>query len=264
MRIEKICWKSEGLDIRGEIYAPGRRGGPCPALVICHGIPGRGKAPDNDGGYPGLAARFGAEGFAVLIFNFRGTGLSGGNFDIRGWAHDLEAGLEIFSARPEVDPGRIFLLGFSGGGAVSIYVAARSTKIAGVVAGASPAEFRPLVEERGIESFLAHAREIGIIRDADFPPSLAAWARNFSVIRPLDWVDKIPPRPLLLLHGTDDEVVPVSQARALYEKVRGRAELCLIEGGEHRLRLVEKAMKKAMSWLKERAFRPGSGDPAAH
>jgi uncharacterized protein len=255
MKTAKISWQSEGLDIQGAIYAPGSA--PCPALVLCHGIPGRGKAPENDGGYPSLAARFCGEGFSVLLFNFRGTGASGGNFDILGWARDLEAGLNVFSARPEVDPRRIFLLGFSGGGAVSIYVAARNKEISGVIACASPAEFRRLVEERGIESFIADAREIGIIRDPDFPPSLETWGGSFSVVRPLDWIDKIPPRPLLIIHGTKDEIVPVAQAEALSQRARGGAELFLIKGGQHRLRLDERAMDKAVSWLKQQSTQGG-------
>lgn len=253
MDIENVCWRNEGVEIRGEIYSPGNGPRAYPALIICHGIPGKAKVQD-DGGYPLLARRFCREGFLVLIFNFRGTGGSGGNFDILGWTRDLEGGLKFLCARRDVDPKRIFLLGFSGGGAVSIYVAARDRRIAGVVACASPAEFRRFLEDKGVESFIQSAREVGIIRDADFPPSLEEWGRNFSRVRPVDWVAKIPPRPLLIIHGTEDEVVAVSQARALYEEVKGRAELFLIEGGEHRLRVDEKAMDKAMAWLKKQSM----------
>jgi len=48
--------------------------------------------------------------------------------------------------------------------------------------------------------------------------------------------------------------VGVSHARNLYEKVRGKAELFLIEGAGHRLRLDERAMRKATEWLKRIAF----------
>ena len=249
MGIEKISWKSDGLTIVGELYLPADRTGTFPALVICHGIPAKVKGPD-DRGYPLLAERFCQEGFEVLIFNFRGAGLSEGDFDILGWARDLAEGLDDLTLRPEVDPKRIFLMGFSGGAAVSIYVAAHRKDVAALVSCASPAEFRDLITGKGLDDFLVHARDVGIIRDPAFPPSRENWKKSFQTVRPVDWIDKIPPRPLLIIHGTRDEVVNVSHAQRLYQKVKGRAEIFLIEGGEHRLRVDERAMEKALEWLK--------------
>lgn len=251
MRVEKTSWESDGLQIRGEIFLPAGPNGGAPALVICHGIPAGVKGPD-DRGYALLAERFCREGLVVLIFNFRGAGWSDGNFDILGWARDLERGLDYIARRKEVDPKRIFLMGFSGGGAVAIYAAARRKEVAALVSCASPAEFRDLFTGQGLEDFLAHARNVGIIRDPAFPPSLEAWKKCFQTIKPLDWIDKIPPRPLLLIHGTGDDVVDMSHALRLYEKVKNGAEIFLIEGGGHRLRVDEKAMEKALQWLKSK------------
>ena len=250
MNIERISWKSDGLAIRGEIYLPAGPPGSFPALILCHGIPAKAKGPD-DGGYPLLAERFCREGFLVLIFNFRGAGVSEGNFDILGWARDLEKGLNTLYLRPEADRKRIYLMGFSGGAAVSIYVAARHKEVAALVSCASPAEFRDLSTAQGLEDFLTHARDVGIVRSPDFPRSMDEWKKSFKMVRPLDWIDRIPPRPLLLIHGTRDDVVRVSHAHRLYEKVKGKAELSIIEGAGHRLRVEEKAMEKALDWLKK-------------
>jgi dipeptidyl aminopeptidase/acylaminoacyl peptidase len=253
MKIEKISWKSDGLAIRGELYLPSDQTAPFPTLILCHGIPAGVKGPE-DRGYPLLAERFCREGFLALIFNFRGAGLSEGNFDILGWARDLEKGLNNLYLRPEVDRKRIYLLGFSGGAAVSIYVAARHKEVAAVASCASPAEFRDLSTAKGLKNFLAHAREVGIVKDPVFPRSMDEWKRSFQAVRPIDWIDRIPPRPLLLIHGTRDDVVGVSHAHRLYEKVKGKAERSIIEGAGHRLRVEEKAMEKVMDWLKKLAF----------
>ncbi|MCX5907867.1 MAG: hypothetical protein NTY64_11975, partial [Deltaproteobacteria bacterium] len=109
MKTEKISWKSNRLIIAGEVYIPPIPKRPLPALILCHGIPAVTKGPD-DRGYPLLAERFCRLGLFVMIFNFRGAGLSEGDFDIRGWAQDLEAGLEYLRQRPEVDPQRIFVM----------------------------------------------------------------------------------------------------------------------------------------------------------
>jgi len=252
MKTESISWKSDGLMIRGEIYLPSGPPEPFPALILCHGIPAKVKSPD-DRGYPLLAERFCGEGFFVVTFNFRGAGLSEGDFDILGWARDLEKGLNTLYLRPEVNRKRIFLMGFSGGAAVSIYVAALHKEVAAVVSCASPAEFRDLSTAKGLEDFLAHARDVGIVRNPHFPRSMEIWKKSFKAVRPIDWVERIPPRPLLLIHGTCDDVVRVSHARRLYEKVEGKAELFIIEGAGHRLRVEEKAMEKAVAWLKKLA-----------
>jgi dipeptidyl aminopeptidase/acylaminoacyl peptidase len=253
MNSEKISWKSDGLTIRGEIYLPSDPAGPFPGLILCHGIPAKVKGPD-DRGYPLLAERFSREGFLVLIFNFRGAGVSEGDFDLLGWARDLEKGLNTLYLRPDVDRKRIYLMGFSGGGAVSIYIAAQHREVAGVVSCASPAEFRDLSTARGLEDFLAHARDVGLIKDLGFPHSVDEWKKSFKIVRPIDWIDRIPPRPLLLIQGTRDDVVQESHVHRLYAKVKGKAELFIVEGAGHRLRIEEKAMEKALDWLKKKAF----------
>jgi len=253
MKREKIVWKSEGLRIFGEIYHPVGSSFPFPSLVICHGIPGKTKGTD-DPGYPALAERFCRAGFLAVIFNFRGTGESEGNFDLLGWANDLESGLDYLRKRPEVDRGRLYLMGFSGGGAVSIYVAARRKEIAGVISCASPAEFDDLASGRTLTDFLAHSREVGIIRDPLFPPSFPEWKKTFETVKPVEWIAQIPPRPLLLIQGTADDVVDPRHVRLLYERVEGKADFYVIEGAGHRLRLEERAMDKAEEWLKKTAF----------
>jgi len=251
---EAISWRSDNLKISGEIYIPKKGGKLFPGLIICHGIPAKSKGPD-DRGYPFLAEQFCQEGFLVLIFNFRGTGISEGDFDLRGWARDLEGALNYFALRPEADPKRLYLMGFSGGAAVSIHVASRRKEIRALVSCASPAHFQDLIAGQGVIDFLSYAREVGIIRDPLFPPSVDDWKESFEIIKPLQGIKKIPPRPLLLIHGTADDVVEIHHAHLLYEEVKGQAEAYLIEGAGHRLRVDERAMQRARDWLKKIALR---------
>lgn len=250
---EAVSWKSDDLKISGEIYIPAKGKTASPGLIICHGIPAKQKGPD-DRGYPFLAQQFCNQGFLVLIFNFRGTGTSEGNFDLCGWVKDLEEAINYLVLRQEADPKRMYLMGFSGGAAVSIYVASRRREIRALVSCASPAHFQDLIADQGSIDFLNYAREVGIIRDPFFPPSLEEWKKTFEIIKPLRWIQEIPPRPLLLIHGTADDVVEIHHARLLLEKVAGQAEAYLIEGASHRLRVDERAMGKAQDWLTKIAF----------
>ncbi|MBI4334325.1 MAG: alpha/beta fold hydrolase, partial [Chloroflexi bacterium] len=170
----QIELKSGKIRLVGELFTPPSLAGIHPALIICHGVP---QAPPDpaDRGYPLMAERFAGDGFVTLLFNFRGTGESQGNFHLLGWAEDLRAALDYLCSLAEVDPNRVSTLGFSGGAAVSIYVAAQDERIRSLVACASPANFDTLFRPESAQSFVEQARRLGIIREASFPQDLEAW-----------------------------------------------------------------------------------------
>lgn len=253
MHIEPVNLEVDGLNIAGQLYLPaGDR--PYPTVCTCHGIPA-GIPDPNDRGYASLAEYLCANGLAVLIFNFRGTGASGGNLDMLGWTRDLGAVLDYLCALDEVDKSRFSLLGFSGGAAVSVYVAAKDKRVSSVVAGACPAEFG-LWMRQDPQSIVAHFRNIGAIRDKDFPPSPRQWLNGFKIVKPIDYIARISPRPLLLVHGDQDETVSVSDAHRLYAKAGEPKKLVIVEGAGHRLRRDEQAVAIVLDWLKSLASPP--------
>jgi dipeptidyl aminopeptidase/acylaminoacyl peptidase len=248
MRREPFTLDVDGIPIVGELFSPGAPES-VPALCICHGIPSGRPADPGDGGYPHLAARFCSAGFATVIFNFRGTGSSGGNFDMIGWTLDLQAVVGFLHTHPAVDRSRVYIMGFSGGAATSAYVAAHNHGVTRVVLCACPAEFRKFTGPHRDDFSLDHFRQIGLIRDDGFPPSVDDWFNSFREAAPIRWIDRIAPRPLLILHGEDDDLVDVEQARRLYEKAREPKEIAIVEGAGHKLRLSDRAMSIALEWL---------------
>jgi alpha/beta superfamily hydrolase len=249
MEVRPVNWKADGIAIVGELRLP-EGAGRSPALCICHGIPSGKPADPNDKGYPDLADKFCRAGFATLIFNFRGTGPSGGNFDMMGWGRDLRGALDHLQSCPQVDTSRIYLMGFSGGAAASAYVAAHDTRVVRLVLCACPAEFRRIVAERKADFSIERFRQIGLIRDRDFPPSPDDWANSFREITPINWIDRIAPRPLLMIQGKDDDLIDEEQAWRLYEKAGEPKEIAIVAGAGHKLRLSDQAMNIALAWLK--------------
>jgi len=240
----------EGLKISGQLYLPDEGNQtPYPTVCVCHGIPV--KSPDpNDRGYPLLAERICREGLAVLIFNFRGTGASDGNLDILSWTRDLKAVIDYLSALPEVDRSHLSLLGFSGGAAVSVYVAAQDNRVSSIATCACPAEFDSLIGANDSQSIIDHFRGIGAIRDKDFPYSVEDWLSGFKLISPIKCVAGIAPRPLLLVHGSKDELVDVGHAYKLYAGAGEPKQIIIVDGAGHRLRQNEGAMSIVIDWLK--------------
>ena len=250
MEIKQIRLKADGLELAGELHVPSSDKA-YPALCICHGIPAVPHDP-TDKGYTLLAQSFCHAGFMTLIFNFRGTGKSEGNLDILGWSRDLQAALDFLYNLKEADKTRFCLLGFSGGAAVSVYTAAHDPRVSSVVACACPADFRSLSQRETPLDTIQRFRQIGAIRDKDFPTSIEEWQKGFETVSPIKWIDKIFPRPLLLVHGDADELIPLEHAYKLYQKAKEPKELKIIPGAKHKLRLEKAAMAFVLDWLKAR------------
>ena len=237
---------SEGLRLVGHLARPTLGSGPAPGLVLCHGFPaGPGGAATSGQTYPAFADHLAAEtGWSVLTFNFRGTGASEGNFSLRGWLTDLEAAIDVLTKE---GVSGVWLAGSSTGGSLALCQAAADPRVRGVAALAAPATFD--VWAAHPRQFLDHARQIGVITDPAYPPDVDAWGRELADIRPLDVVSQIPPRSILLMHGTDDDAVPEQDARTLATAAGGAVELRLVPGAGHRLRHDPRAVAYLLGWM---------------
>ena len=247
-----VVLEVDGIAIVGQLYLLGNKT-QYPVVCLCHGVPS-GNPPDpGDGGYPLLAEKICRNGLAVLIFNFRGTGDSGGNFDILGWTRDLQTAIDYLWSLADIDKSRLSLVGFSAGAAVSVYVASRDKRVSGVAACACPADFSFFTETNEPQSVIDRFRKIGAIEYADFPPSVEEGFDHFNMVTPINHVAGITPRPLLLVHGSEDETVPISHAHHLYEKAGEPKELVIIDGAGHKscIDRPEEFNKTVSTFLKE-------------
>ncbi len=245
MKLKDFQVYSAGLKLAGKVLEPEDYSEQI-AVLILHGIP-RAKPEPGDPGYLPFAHRLCSLGFLTIFFNFRGTGESEGNFHILGWAEDLKAVINWLEQ--EYAPRGIVLVGFSGGGSVAIYHTAQDPRINALVSISSPANFSALGVDRIPELLIKNFKEIGIIRQPDFPPDLSRWLKEFEEIAPIKWIDKVSPRPLLIIHGEKDELVPKNQAEVLFNKAKEPKELYWIKDGVHRLRTDPRVWEKIKNWL---------------
>ena len=130
---ERVAFKSEGdVTLAGYVYRPaGQPTGPLPCVVMAHGFSG---TMDRLFRY---AERFAAAGMAVLVFDYRNFGVSGGEprqlIDIPGQRADWRAAIGFARDQQGLDPQRIALWGSSLGGAHAITIAATDPALAAVV-----------------------------------------------------------------------------------------------------------------------------------
>jgi fermentation-respiration switch protein FrsA (DUF1100 family) len=56
---------------------------------------------------------------------------------------------------------------------------------------------------------------------------------RLSDIRPIDAIGKLAPRPVLIIHGANDSLIPVAHARQLFAAAHQPKELWIDEHAEH-------------------------------
>jgi pimeloyl-ACP methyl ester carboxylesterase len=161
-----------------------------------------------------------------------------------GWLDDIAAA--VAHLRSTALPSGIWLVGFGTGGALCVCAAAKDPAIKGVGVLAAPADFDDWASQP--RRLLEHARSIGLIRDPAFPPALDRWSRELREVRAVQCMAQVAPRPVLVVHGTDDESVPQFDARVLAD-AHGSAEMRMIDGAGHALRLDPRAMAILLGWL---------------
>lgn len=164
-----------------------------------------------------------AAGFNVLTFDYRGFGQSQGEPSLQGVVQDTRGA--IAQARRQTPGLRLVLLGQSLGGATAIRAAAQeqhagAQDIAAVVADSPFSSYRGIAQDAAGRGPLGWVAPLALkaLPDASQDP-LAAIAQLRS--------------PVLLIHGTQDRVIPIAHSLRLHEAAREPKALWRIEGGEH-------------------------------
>ncbi len=171
-------------------------------------------------------------GYAVLMFDLRNHGSSGGDMTTMGLREvlDVKAAYAFLLTLPDLAQTPIVLYGLSMGGATSI------------MATVELPEVKALIVETAYTSLLDVTNDAVRIR-AGLPSFPFAniiieftnriTGENLYQVRPIDVVGQIAPRPILFMHGTEDVIIPFQHIEALYEQAGEPKMLYRIPGGQH-------------------------------
>ena len=159
------------------------------------------------------ALRYRALGSNLLLVDYRGYGKSTGGKPSEAKVYeDAEAAWQYLVKQRGVKPQQLFIYGHSLGGAVAIDLALRHPEAAGLIT----------------ESTFTSMQAMGELK-YDFLPAGLLLNQRFESLQKIAQL-KI---PLLLVHGTWDQKVPVGMAQQLFEAAPQPKTLVMIEGGEH-------------------------------
>lgn len=157
-------------------------------------------------------------GFHVLLFDYRRFGRSDrqGRLKRAQVRRDADAALDYLLSRPDVDPQRVGIYGYSLGGVYGLDLAARRPEVRAVISLAAFSEWAEVASDHAPD-FLARL----LIRP------------GADAVRS---VERLGERPLLLVHGTRDVIVPVRHVRAIEAAAVAAGvptESHVIEGADH-------------------------------
>lgn len=257
----------DGLELFGYVTMPyGRDPEGLPAVLLPHGGP---EARDYYG-YDEWAQFLASRGYVVFQPQFRGSGNFGVEFAERGYTNwgeemqtDLWDGMQVLVDQGIVDPERVCIFGWSYGG----YAAFAGATI-------TPDLYRCVIAGAGVSDIVTM---MNYERDRGSGDSQIYWARNIGDwledpahtrdISPAQLVHRIE-APMMIVHGTDDLIVPFSQAeymaRAMDEAGKPY-ELVAIEDGPHQSYRMTVAHKRELYANLERfLFEHNPPDPVTN
>ncbi|WP_282174066.1 alpha/beta hydrolase [Cytobacillus firmus] len=287
------------VKIKGTVSFPKESEGKLPLVIIIHG-----SGPvDRDGNakvmqmnaYKMLAEFFASAGVAVLRYDKRGAGVSGGDFYQTGmWdlVNDGAAAVKAALELPEIDPKRIFLLGHSEG-CTLIPPINKKAEAAGIiflaghaenVRNASELQVKLLEEEikdmKGVNGIILRALKVHktaaskqkkifdemmeseeAVMKKGFTKINAKWAREHFQYKMEEDLAAIT-CPVLAITGNKDVQVDPEHVHLFAEKVNGPAESYNISNMNHLLRDQEEetSMLKLKSIYKRSLSKPLSAE----
>lgn len=246
--LKGLIFKSSGSKLLGALYYAGGAG-LHPTAVLLHGIPGFEQNGD-------LARALQDVGWNALVFHYRGCWGSGGDYTLVGIPDDVHQAVSYaLSGEHPVDPQRIVIIGHGLGGWAAMVAASRDHRVHAVITlgGILNTRTASMIEQEAdvFAQFLHGINGRGL---------QSQWRALAAMYNPVDLVADVEPRPMLIIHGTADQEVPVAQAMEFKQRAGDDADLFLIEGAGHdfaghRSRLIN----KVLWWLQRKM--PGTTPP---
>ena len=269
MQRRSVQFFSERIKLDGDLYLPEdlTPGEKRPAVIVCSGYQGLKDI------HPARFARaLVTHGYACLAFDYRGFGNSQGErgrLVPQDQVEDVRAAVSFVETVTEVDAERISLIGWALGGGVAIAAAADDSRVQAVVTinaigdGERAARsmhdeqsWRELLERTSTdrwreslwgESELVQPFKIVPLDDVTrgyvdeqlyemegFGQGVTLESADFILrFRPERIVDRIAPRPLLLIHGAENRLHPPQESEEIYRFAEEPKELVLLEDTGH-------------------------------
>ena len=243
-----ITFKSENKQLVGMLHFPNKKNVPC--VIMCHGYFGD-KLGNTSRMFVKTARYFSKNDIASLRFDFFGCGDSEGNFEeliVTKQIENLGAAIDFVGTIDGINKNKIGVLGWSRGSAICILRASKDKRIKSVVSWAGEADFR----EQWPKQYIIEAKKRGYFYskwyNMKIPYKAYVNELKYSILKSL----KKMYASFLVIHGSLDENVTLSQGEALYNNANKSKKIVVLKGADHSFTGFEKqVMRESFSWFKK-------------
>jgi fermentation-respiration switch protein FrsA (DUF1100 family) len=260
-----ISFENEGLTLHGMLHLPDSKPRH-PCVVFLHGYTGN--RIEDHRLFVKAARDFCEHGMACLRFDFRGSGESQGDFaevTLDGEIGDALAAIRFLRDYSEIDQTGIGLVGLSLGGSVAACVSAENTVSS--IALWAPSVFVDLLVERAgeivkdpyawlPENYKDAVQKRGKVDIGGFMRG-KAYFESLKQIDPLREIVKYE-GPVLIIHGSEDNVVSPVNSELIYDTVKGRRRLIIIDDADHSFSSVHwerQVIEETRLWFQQTLFK---------
>ncbi len=237
--LRKVAFNSvHNHKVYGLLSIPNNTEKPIPVVILLHGVGDRKTVDYIESGIP----FFTEAGYAVLRIDVANHGeRKTQNYEVdftgdyKYWTRDLisqtvfdlRRSIDFLSTCEEINPNRIGFLGISLGGFIG-------TVFCGV-------------DERvKVPTLALTGGGLNVMFGVD---AMDAETRNYlSIIDPINFVDKISPRPLLMINAENDEIVPPITSKMLFKKA-GEPKNIIWYPAKHRNIPLDKTYNDVIEWF---------------
>lgn len=233
--VEKIDYMSDGLKVHGYIAYPNDQSKKYPCIIWNRG------GYENNGVIDQFSARgmfglFASWGYVVFASQYRGNSKSEGKDEVGG--KDVDDILNIVSLADEfdfADKSKWGIEGWSRGGMMTYLTLLKNPNFRCAVLVGAISDLKSYVMSSENRKSIYKK----IIGKADFEKKLEE--RTI-----MNFVDKLPNIPYLIMHGKSDETIPVEQSIKIaskFKELNYHYRLELLEGGDHYLKKYRKEVE---------------------
>jgi len=227
-------------------------------VVLCHGI-GSAKERQLD-----LAKYLSARGYNVLVFDFRGHGQSAGNFISYGVRerYDVMAAIAWAKAQHPIEAEHLFAIGSNCGAAALLGAAVEKgpgEQLEGIVLYEPFARFDEVMRENAKRILPGPAS--WLVRWISVPLASLHAGANLDGFAPVEMIDQVWPRPVLIVQGRAETFVSPEQSMDLYQQASQPKEQFFPADNYYQQR--ERARRYAGARLLSEMFKQfaGTADP---
>lgn len=224
MAYEEIQFKTEDGLTLSAWWIPGNRQADS-AILMVHGHNASRHEAMRD------ADALHQQGHSLLLIDLRHSGKSDPSFISMGYHERKDIHAAVNYLKEERSAQQIGIVGYSMGAATAIMAMAENDQIQAGWFDSSFTDLDSVIQFKGEQEYGIPPNPVlsGVVR------SLYEWRGqlNTETPTPLNRIGDIAPRPVMIIHGTADQVTPVAHAHELYEAAQAPKALWIIPDGKH-------------------------------